>query len=330
MYKSLFFLLIILFVVLTFAVEPMEIIKNYALNSGRIPYEGIEVSILFAKPDFPRTSTVRVIANGKYVVRRDYLSPPFMLGKINIDNGKFQYDFDPKKNLVRISPSSNAFLNRDEINQRINLIRRNFYAKLEGEEVYLGRKVYVLSVTSVYTKKLVLKLWIDKDKYVPLRIDKYNGDGILVGRVMFVEINFNPKISDELFDLNILKDKDVKIEETRLKEEKLENIDVPLNFPLGYSLIKHYTLWEKEDRFTHYFKYTDGLNDASLFKGLMPFNLPGKPVNIDDFHVFYDSNILWKSISWLDGDRFFLLIGDFPKDYLNKIISAFVKPSVIK
>ncbi|ACK42126.1 MULTISPECIES: sigma-E factor regulatory protein RseB domain-containing protein [Dictyoglomus] len=322
--------LVVLFFIPIFAIDPMEIIKNYGLNSGKISYEGIEVSILFDNPDFPKTSMAKVIANGKYMVRRDFLSPPFMLGRINIDDGKFQYDFDPKKNLVKISPSSTIFLNKDEINKRLNLIKKNFSTKLEREEVYLGRKVYVLTISSVYTKKVVLRLWIDKDKYIPLRIDKYNSDGVLIGRIMFVEIGFNPKLQNDLFDSNILKDKNVKMEETKLREEKLENASVPSELSLGYSLIKYYTIWERDDKFTHYFKYTDGLNDASLFKGLMPFKLPGKPTDIDNFHVFYDSNVLWKSISWVDGDNFYLLIGDFPKDYLSKIISTFIKDPVVK
>jgi len=331
MYKLYIPLLLILgLLTVIFAKDPIEIIKNYGLNIGKVPYEGVEISILFDDPDFPKTSVARVVANGKYMIRRDYLSPPFLLGKVNIDNGKYQYEFDPKKNIIRISPSGTIFFNRDEINKRLNLIKKNFSINLEAQEVYLGRKVNVLAISSKYTRKPVLRLWIDEEKYIPLRTDKYNSEGKIVGRVVFVEIKFNTKIPDDLFNVDFLKDKNVITEEMRLKEESIEKADVPSELPLGYSLIKYYIVFEKEDKITHYFKYTDGLNDMSFFKSSQPFRILGRPIEIGKFHVFYDSNILWRSLSWSEDNNFYLLIGDFPSNFLEAFVGTLIKVHSVK
>lgn len=330
MHKLYIPLLLLSFLTVILAKDPIEIIKNYGLNVGKIPYEGVEISILFDDPDFPKTSIARVVANGKYMIRRDYLSPPFLFGRVNIDNGKYQYDFDPKKNIIRISPSSTVFFNKDEINKRLSLIKKNFLINLETQEVYLGRKVSVLSISSRYTRKPVLRLWIDEEKFIPLRTDKYNSEGKMIGRVMFVEIKFNPKIPEDLFNIDLLKDRNVLTEEMRLKEESIDRTDVPLELPLGYSLIKYFIMFEREDRVSHYFKYTDGLNDISLFKGTQPFKIMGKPIEIGRFHVLYDSNVLWRSLSWNDENSFYLLIGDFPSNFLEAFISAFMKAQIIR
>lgn len=326
MYKKIYLIfLLFLFFNVIFAKDPLEIIKNYGLNSGKIPYEGIELSILFDNPNFPKTSIARVVANGNYMIRRDYISPPYLLGRINIDNGRYQYEFDPKKNVIRISPSNTIFLNKDEINKRLSLIKKNFLINLEGEEVYLGRRVNVLIINSKYSRKPVLKLWIDDEKYIPLRIDKYNSEGVMIGRVMFIEIKFKVSVSDELFNLEILKDKGVMTEEIKLREENIQKANVPLELPLGYSLIRYYTILDKDEKVVQYFKYTDGLNDMSFFKGFMPFRIPGKYIEIGQFRVFYDSNILWKSVAWNKENNFYLLIGDFPTNFLEAFITAFVK-----
>jgi len=329
--KRIFVLFISLFYITTvFAEDPFEIIRNYEKNNGIVPFSGIEVSILFDDPNFEKTSIAKVYSNGNYLFRKDYLSPPFLLGRVVIDNGRYQYDFDPKINVVRISPSSFIIRTKDEIERQIKLIRKNYIVTIENEEVFLGRRVYVILFVSKYTKKLISKMWIDSEKYISLRTDKYNSNGKIVGRTMFIEINFNPKFSENLFNLDFIRNKNTKIEESKLVEEKINNAKVPFELPLGYMLIKFYSILEDNDKITHYYKYSDGVSDLSLFEGNIPFRPTGQLIIIDGTQVFFASNILWKSIVWKKDNKYYLLVGDIPDNYVETIFIKVMKELSIR
>ncbi|HOP94749.1 MAG: sigma-E factor regulatory protein RseB domain-containing protein [Dictyoglomaceae bacterium] len=324
--KRCILILIMLFLLIPIvAGDSLEVLKNFLLNDGKVAFSGIEVSILYDKPDFPNISIYKVFSNGKLNIRKEYLSPPSLFGRIIVDNGKYQYDFDPEKRMVMISPTQFFGANKEEIDKRWELVKKNFLINSEREEIFLGRKTHVILVISKYTKKPVLRMWIDGEEYLPLRKDKFNSDGNLIGKTMFMEINFDAKISDSFFELEFLKDRNIKIEEMRLKEEKKpKKIDAPVNLPLGYTLAKIYIVLE-ERNITYYYKYTDGLNDLSLFVSDYPFRFPGKPTEIGDFEVLYDANILWKSVSWRDGNKFYLLIGDVPYSSLKTFIETTIR-----
>jgi len=88
----------------------------------------------------------QVIYSGNNKVRREFLAPPFFLGRVIIDDGKKKFDFDPRLRKLIISPS--GFISAQEIKDKIELIKRNYKILNIGSGVIADRKVIIISLES--------------------------------------------------------------------------------------------------------------------------------------------------------------------------------------
>lgn len=314
MKKLIFFLLIIS---LSISLSTLDILQEALEKDGKIPFQGTEISIFYDENGIPTVSISKVVYGGNYKSRREYLAPPFFLGKTIIDDGTKRYEYSP--NFRRLIISSSGFINNlQEIRKRIELIRKNYKVVNIGSENIADRKAVIILLVSKYTNLPVLKLWIDMETYLLLRKDKYNSDGRLISRTFFTEIKYGEShYPDSLFKPDPLWKPNIVINEPIFKEIDIkEEKDISLELPFGYILEKLFLIPQGDNIIVYYYRYTDGLNTISLFKSNFPLKKPKEPKPLGPFKGFFEESILWKSFMWQDERWTYFLIADIP---YNKI-----------
>lgn len=320
--KKIVFLFLILSLSISLSVH--DILQEVLEKDGKISLRGTEVSIFYDESGIPQISITKVIYGGNYKLRKEYLAPPFLLGRVIIDDGIKRIEYIP--HLGRLTISSTGFINNPfEIKKRIELIKKNYKIINIGTETIADRKAIVILLVSKYTNLPVLKLWIDVETYFALRKDKYNSEGRLISRSFFSEIKYKKHYyPDDLFKPDPLwKIKDI-INEPAFKEIDIKNSkDISLDLPFGYILKKIFLIPQREDIVFYYYRYTDGINTLSLFKSNIPMKEFGRLKTIGGFRGVLEESPLWKSFMWQDNNWTYFLIGDIPYDkielFLRKI-----------
>jgi len=305
--------IIILSIILSFtlSVSTFDILKDTLENEGKIPFQGIEVTMFYNEKNFPEILVSKVIYGGNYRFRREYIAPPFFLGRVTIDDGIRKYEYEPILNRLRISPT-NFITDPQDIKRRIELIKKNYNTIDLGYENMLDRKTIIVSLISKYTNKKALQLWIDIEKNYILRKDKYNSEGRLVSRTFYSEIKYeNNSLPNHLFKPDPTWKPQKVIDESNLREIGLKESDFSPELPLGYVLDKVYIILKRDD-IIFYSRYTDGLNTVSLFKSNVPI-AKDKDVKIED-------SFLWKTVFWHDQRWSYVLIGDIPSNKLEEFL----------
>ncbi len=321
--KRIVFLLLILS--LSISLSLYDILQEVLEKDGKISLQGTEVSIFYDESGIPKISITRVIYGGNYKLRKEYLAPPFLLGKVIIDDGIKKIEYLP--NLGRLSISSTGFINNSlEIKKRIELIKKNYKIINIGSETIADRKAIVILLVSKYTNLPTLKLWIDVETYFVLRKDKYNSEGRLISRSFFSEIKYKKEYyyPDDLFKPDPLWKFKYIINEPVFKEIDIKNLkEISLELPFGYILEKIFLIPQREDIVFYYYRYTDGINTLSLFKSNIHIKEFRESKTIGGFRGVLEESPLWKSFMWQDNNWTYFLIGDIPYDkielFLKKI-----------
>ncbi|MGB9856608.1 MAG: sigma-E factor regulatory protein RseB domain-containing protein [Dictyoglomaceae bacterium] len=320
--KKLIFLLLILS--FSISLSTFDILQEALEKDGKIPLRGTEVSIFYNENGIPMISISRVIYGGNYKLRREYLAPPFFLGKTIIDDGTKRYEYTPNFRRLIISPT--GFINNlQEIRKRVELIKKNYKVVNIGSENIADRKAVVVLLVSKYTNLPVLRLWIDMETYFLLRKDRYNSDGKLISRTFFTEIKYSEsRYPESLFKPDPLWKPNVVIDEPILKEINIkDDKEISLELPFGYVLEKLFLIPQADNIILYYYRYTDGLNTLSLFKSNIPFIKFKEPRSLGPFKGIFEESILWKSFMWRDEKWTYFLIADIPynkiETFLKKI-----------
>ncbi len=320
--KKIIFLLLILSISISLSAH--DILQEVLEKDGKISLRGTEVSIFYDESGIPQISITKVIYGGNYKLRKEYLAPPSLLGRVIIDDGIRRIEYIP--HLGRLTISSTGFINNPfEVKKRIELIRKNYKIINIGSETIADRKAIAILLVSKYTNLPALKLWIDVETYFPLRKDKYNSEGRLISRSFFSEIKYKEYYyPDNLFKPDPLWKFKYIINEPVFKEIDIKNLkDISLDLPFGYILEKIFLIPQREDIVFYYYRYTDGINTLSLFKSNIPMKEFGRLKTIGGFRGVLEESPLWKSFMWQDNNWTYFLIGDIPYDkielFLRKI-----------
>jgi negative regulator of sigma E activity len=123
-------------------------------------------------------------------MRLVFLSGPFQ-GVTVLDDGKRVVRVDPRgANSTVAAKSSDP---KREV-RRWKLLRKNYRARLLGEEVVAGRPAYRVELKSRYPGNAWKELWIDKDSAILLASKDYDGSGQLTrsSRMESVEFRQEP------------------------------------------------------------------------------------------------------------------------------------------
>jgi len=315
------FLLLNLLALPSLAMEPEKILSLSLKAQFQVNIEGIKETQVYRQE---RNYTIRAKVvyqepNFSYIL---YLAPPKIKGRRIIDNGKLRIEYISGMNDFKISASLNSSLTRKRREKSLHLIFANYTISQLPDEEIAGREVYVISLLPQYSGNPGLKMWIDKETFLPLKQERYNSEGKLTFSSQFVEIHFNKKLSrEELNDIpksvkdrRLLPPHQVIGDIEKLKEISRFSLSFPRYLPSGYSF-QEGVLLNGGQRVA--LTYTNGLETIVLFQG--------PPINIkteDSRQVPFGGALLMigaKTEFWTCEGKTFVLIADVSKEELKKI-----------
>lgn len=309
------FLLLNLMVVPSLAVEPEKILCLSLEAQFQVDAEGIKetqvyrqeenyiirAKIIYRKPDF------------SYIL---YLAPPMIKGRRILDNGKLRIEYIPGMNNPKHSSSLNSSLARKRREKSLNLILANYTISQLPDEYIAGREVYVISLVLQYSGNPGLKMWIDKETFLPLKQERYNSEGKLTFSSKFTEIHFGKKISEEeLNDIpesgengKLIPPHQVISDIEELKEISRFPLSFPKYLPSGYSFQEGVLLnGGKRVALT----YTNGLETIVLWQSL--------PINLK---IQGDHEMPFGTKFRTDKGKTFVLIANISEEELTKIMES--------
>ena len=309
------FLLLNLLAVPSLAMEPEKILSLSLQAQFQVNIEGImETQVYHQGRNYTiRAKVVYQEPDFSYIL---YLAPPMVKGKKILDNGKLRIEYIPGMNDFEISASLNSPLARKRLEKGLNLIFANHTISQSPDEEIAGRGVYVVSLLLRPSGNPGLKIWIDKETFLPLKRERHSSEGKLTFSFQFLEIHFNKKLSrEELNDIpKSVKDNGFRppyrvigdIEE--LKETSRFSLSFPKYLPSGYSFQEGVLL---NDGQKVALTYTNGLETIVLWQSL--------PLNIK---IQGDREMPFGTKFWTEKGKTFVLIANISEEELTKIMES--------
>jgi len=306
------FLLLNLMVVPSLAMEPEKILSRSLEAQFQVNAEGIKEAQVYRQEEsyIIRAKVVYQKPDFSYIL---YLAPPMIEGRKILDNGKLRIEYIPGMNDFEIFSSLNSSLAKKRRKKGLNLILANYtISQLPNEEI-AGREVYVISLVLRSSGNPGLKMWIDKETFLPLKQERYNSEGKLTFSSEFIEIHFNKKLSrEELNDIpRSVKDRSphqVISDIEELKEISRFSLSFPKYLPSGYSF-QDGALLNGGQKVA--LTYSNGLETIVLFQS-MPINLKIQDGREMPFGTKF----------WTDKGKTFVLIANISEEELTKIMES--------
>ena len=305
-----------------------EILRSAVNAPFHMDFEGIMESVFYT-PTKTYTFKTKIIYQKSNFIYIEYLEPAWIKGKIIIDNGKERIEYTPVNNKMDKLPS---FVSPkiEKIKQKaLEVMLNNFEISRLSREVMRGREVYVISLNPRYSIGPLLKLWIDRKTYLPLKKEKYKPDGRLSSLLCYVEAKFGEHFPREIFYSKLPKiAANEKIEQDLFyysREEIKKRANFPLSFPAylppGY-IFQGGEIIEKER--TVKLIYTDGLEVIILFQRPHTDILMRKNqwIKWGNLRVRFKESPRGKVFTWNKDKKTFVLIGELPLEEFVKIIQS--------
>lgn len=122
----------------------------------------------------------------------------------NVEEKQAYYIVDDPEILGFNQPSP-----REQANTILEMLHETHEISVEGEEKILGRPSFhlVAKAKEDYTHFGDMEIWIDKDNWMTLKTISVSGD--IISEILYTEIDFDVKIPDDIFTLNLPKDVEV-------------------------------------------------------------------------------------------------------------------------
>ena len=309
------FLLLNLMAIPSLAMEPERILRLSLEAQFQVNIEGIKETQVYRQEE-SYTIKAKVVYQEPDFSYISYFAPSNIESRRILDNGKLRIEYSSIMNNFKIFASLNSSLARKRREKGLRRIFVNYTISESPDEEIVGRGVYVISLLAQSSRNPGLKMWIDKETFLPLKQERYNSEGKVIFSSQFVEIHFNKKVSRE--ELNHIpksvKDKGFRppyrvigdIEE--LKEISKFSLSFPKYLPSGYSFQEGVLLnGGQKVALT----YSNGLETIVLWQSL--------PINLK---IQGDREMPFGTKFWTEKGKTFVLIANISEEELTKIMES--------
>lgn len=299
-----------------------QILRQMFRAELAVPLEGVQVT----KDKKGRELRQKVSKKPPRFLRVEVLSPGPRKGEVLVRNGDMQWHYRPRleKTVVQQPIASGENLTPRKLAPQVERLRKNFTAEYVGTEKVAGRETAVIAIKPNNPDLPTRKIWVDTEKFVALKHEQRAPDGTLIQSVEFETINFSPEFDKATFEFTPPPDAKVVHAEWNvvpnmkaLQTNAPFTPGVPLYRPKGFQLknaaIRKVKAAEPPEI---WLRFSDGLNDFSLFQKRLPFNalsFPVKPRPLQGPR----GGLVWTKDGYL-----FTLVGELPASELHRIAQS--------
>lgn len=214
--------------------------------------------------------------------RLDYLAPERLQGRKFLSDGRQEWQYDPRQRVINhrtLAPNTDAVA---DAAAAYALLKTNYLVAVAPQkQAWVGRKVFLLTISRRSNHLLSRRLWIDAATGLALKRENYREvlegkrlEAKLTVTVAYTDISFRPKLTRFSFDPGRLANRPgVRfVEEKRDSEQPIAISSVPRQLGgwltpaslAGYKLVG--AAITRGNRPLLHLRYSDGLNLVSLFE----------------------------------------------------------------
>jgi len=241
------------------------------------------------------------------------VEPPDQRGRTEICDGQTRWEYYPRVHKVIISHvSSQHWPSPAEIPAMPGLpasLRANYL----GDGQVAGRLAHIVELTTPAGRP-VCKLWVDREKFVQLKVQRFCPRGEITYSAYFTTITYQPKFPPDLF--TFIPPKDIYIIHVppalpRMDIKQAErqagfSAKLPRYVPDGYQLERsRVAVARMRGRPVLWFPFSNGVHRFSLFQGRRGLDIQKGPHRLGEY--------------WVAGPFCFVLVGSLPVEEVQKI-----------
>ncbi len=202
--------------------------------------------------------------------------PAEMAGSVTVSDGETMWTYDSQQNTVMIMELPE--MPEQDYLQFIEMMMDESDFSLESVEKFDGRTAYIIDMASKDESDWGMKMWVDKETWMPLKMEMKDADGNLMYSIEYRNFQTNTGIPDEEFQFEIPEGAEVKTMEESMEEEKITieeaqanaSFDIlePTYLPSGYEFDNVYMADPKHNDTMKHLTYTNGKDSFELVEDI--------------------------------------------------------------
>ncbi|MFZ3384677.1 MAG: DUF4367 domain-containing protein [Candidatus Methanoperedens sp.] len=263
-------------------------------------------------------------------------------GDISVFNGTTMWLYNSTKNEVTIMDIPKRETDKpdqvDYVKIVKNMLEQND-VQMSGSEKIDGRETFILEMMPKNkTQEAFMfkqKLWVDKETWMPLRMETYDKDGKLIMSMEYRNVEFNTGIPDSEFEFKIPDGAKVVTREMTLpKEVTLDearnsvnfSVAVPSYLPEGY-ILDRVTVFEYDTTQSVSITYKNGEEALSVYEVTKSAYTPNgkfETVKINGVEARYKDSDFGRTLSWPWKGSDISVYGKISKEELIKVAESII------
>ena len=301
--------------------------RSGATAPRRVSYEGTKSITIWGSQ--VQASQVHIYHAAPDQTRLEYLAAGTQPGRVVVIKGRFMQEYVPARNQVIERPAPEA--DEERLTRAVlPQILANYIVSFAGTDLVAGRETRVVNVEGKVPGRPSLRIWIDRERRLILRFERYREDGTLQETSAFINVRYDPGFASDLFTVPAPPGTQVQQQRPPRRMSIAEiaqrvgfTPQVPSYLPSGFQE-RGSRVVDVRGQPTATFVYSDGVSAITLFESRGPQGPPptGRPVRIGSVQGTVASRGAATLLHWNLGGISFTLVGELPQDDLVRVASS--------
>ena len=307
--------------------EPIRWLTEAALAPRGVSYTGTKTVTVWAQT--VRASEVRIYHQAPDRTRLEYLAAGDQPERVVVINAGRQIEFVPGRGRYVEGPAPQT--DEDElIRQILPQLAANYEVRFAGAERVAGRPARIIDIRGRLPGRPRLRLWIDLETRLILRLERYGPAGALRETSAFLSVQLNPTLAADLFIVSPPAGAQVqtRLQQTPAAALTIEEISrrvgfipqLPAYLPPGYQFVRSNVAMIHGTP-TATFAFTDGVATMTLFesRGAQVGAGGGQRVQIGAFEGTVQTRGVATVVHWNTNGISMTLVGDIASNELLRV-----------
>ena len=307
--------------------EPPRWVTEATLAPRSVSYAGTKTVTIWAQT--VRASEVRIYHQAPDRTRLEYLAAGDQPERIVVINGGRQIEFVPGRQRYIEGPAPRT--DEDELMRQIlPQLSANYEVRFAGAERVAGRAARIINVQGRLPGRPRLRLWIDVETRLILRLERYGPAGALRETSVFLSVQLNPALAADLFIVTPPPGAQIQTRRPQAPSGALtiEEISrrvgfipqLPAYLPPGYQFVRSNVATIRGTP-TAQFIFTDGVATMTLFesRGAQVGAAGGQHVRVGAYDGTVEARGVANVLHWNTNGISMTLVGDLASSELVQV-----------